>query len=237
MALLAVPTGVGVFGHSGSDSDSDSDGTHTHQHGVKNQVERMEDITGRTIQTRLLLLIDLVYRLVLFGSVPAAVDRNSTLSTCIGGGDSVGGDPGKDSKSLSKPNEKESASSKTRRQKSRELYELLSRADHSSGGPSASAGAGETSRTSGLSLRQSLRSSIGNPPLLAGRNKRGRSASGGSLAAAGAASTACAGFSSGGGGGGDGPSPSVIDENRQRKDCRRSTLERVHKLFWTSSFS
>ena len=64
----------------------------------------MEDITARTIQTRLMLLIDLVYRLVLYGSVPAAVDNLSlsVTSTLGGDGDDNSGDGGDKKSSSSK---------------------------------------------------------------------------------------------------------------------------------------
>ena len=46
----------------GNNGGSNSDGSHSHHHIFKKvQAERMEDIMSKTIQARLLLLIDLVY--------------------------------------------------------------------------------------------------------------------------------------------------------------------------------
>ena len=227
-------------GHTGSDSDGNNP---NHNNG---QVDPMDDITSRTIQTRLLLLIDLVYRLVLFGSVPAAVDKHSSLSVTTihhggSGGDGGGSGDGKNSKS-SKGDEsgkESSARASSRRLKSRELYEKLSRETAALSSLSAgSGGAGETSRTSSHLLRQSLaaqslRAAIGNPPLTGGGSSRGTSSNRGSRSAGGGGSLA--NLPSGGGGGDDDPSSSMADENRQRKDRRRATLERVHKLFWSST--
>ncbi len=58
----------------------------------------MDDVISGTVQTCLLLLIDLVYRLVLFGSVPTVVDQRGLLSATIvmgdDGNDGVGGNSG-----------------------------------------------------------------------------------------------------------------------------------------------
>ena len=78
--------GEDVLKSSGSDGVKDRDYHHLcveqnrQEGGGAAATDPLDDITSRTVQTRLLLLIDLVYRLVLFGSVPAAVDRNGTLS-------------------------------------------------------------------------------------------------------------------------------------------------------------
>jgi hypothetical protein len=49
--------------------------------------EPLDNVISGTVQTCLLLLIDLVYRLVLFGSVPAVVDQHGLLSATIVMGD------------------------------------------------------------------------------------------------------------------------------------------------------
>jgi len=127
------------FGRQGSESDDSQ---------YDRNVERMNEITAQTIQTRLLLLIDLVYKLVLFGTVPAAVDGRDPFA--------AGDDKGKEIKDRKKMLEKAIARRKENREKVSRMLE------GSSGG---------TSRTSSLSaLRQSLRSTaasggIGSPQL------------------------------------------------------------------------
>ena len=219
--------------------NSDSDGNNSTHNTSSNVDQSMEDITSRTIQTRLMLLIDLVYRLVLYGSVPAAVDNLSlsVTSTLGGDGDDNGGDGGDKKSSSSKKDVPSSRSAKKKLIKSdiqsreQELLELLARTEGSS---SRAGGGGETSRTSSHLLRQSLRA----PPLAGtSRTERKRALSSSSRLSGGGGSLANLPSSGGGGGGGgdNGPSSAVLDENRRRKDRRRATLERVHKLFWSST--
>ena len=198
----------------GSDSDGNHSSPNHHHHG--GQVEQIENITSRTIQTRLMLLIDLVYRLVLFGSVPAAVDKNTSLSVTA----AIDGGSG-DGKGSKKTTTGKDGSSKEARR---------SNQSSSSGRGGIAASEAETSRTSAHhALRESIRASIGNPPLSGGRARL--SGHGGSLANLPSSS----GGGGGGGGGDSGASSSILDENLQRKDRRRATLERVHKLFWSST--
>ena len=72
---------------SGSDDSTDCDAHRTtynrREEGGAAPKEPLDDVTSRTIQTRLLLLIFLVYRLVHFGSVPLAVYRRGLPSTAI----------------------------------------------------------------------------------------------------------------------------------------------------------
>jgi len=220
--------------------NSDSDGNNSNPYNSGNVDQSMEDITSRTIQTRLMLLIDLVYRLVLYGSVPAAVDNSSlSVTSALGGddNDNSGGDGG-DKKSSKKDVPSRSAKKKLIKSaiqsREQELLELLARTEGSSSGNnpySRAGGGGETSRAS--SLRQSLRA----PPLAgSSRTERKRALSSSSRLSGGGGSLANLGAGGGGGGGGDnGPSSAVLDENRRRKDRRRATLERVHKLFWSST--
>ena len=241
-------SGDGNIGSSGSATNnfmqhghnSDSDGNNS-THNSSNVDQSMEDITSRTIQTRLMLLIDLVYRLVLYGSVPAAVDNLSlSVTSTLGGDDNDSGGDGGDKKSSSSKKDVPSRSAKKKLIKSaiqsreQELLELLARTEGSSSGNnpySRAGGGGETSRTS--SLRQSLRA----PPLAGtSRAERKRALSSSSRLSGGGGSLANLPSGGGGGGGGDnGPSSAVLDENRRRKDRRRATLERVHKLFWSST--
>jgi len=222
--------------------NSDSDGNNSTHNTSSNVDQSMEDITARTIQTRLMLLIDLVYRLVLYGSVPAAVDNSSlSVTSTLGGDDNDNGGDGGDKKSSSSKKDVPSRSAKKKLIKSaiqsreQELLELLARTEGSSSGNnpySRAGGGGETSRTS--SLRQSLRA----PPLAgSSRTERKRALSSSSRLSGGGGSLANLPSSSGGGGGGgdNGPSLAVLDENRRRKDRRRATLERVHNLFWSST--
>ena len=63
----------------GSDESSSLPSKHYLQERGRGVMSPLDEITSRTVQTRLRLMIDLVYRLVLFGSVPAAVDRDKLL--------------------------------------------------------------------------------------------------------------------------------------------------------------
>ena len=179
---------VRQYGRKGSENDDNQ---------CDQNVELMNEVKAQTIQTRLLLLIDLVYKLVLFGSVPAAVDGRDPFS--------AGDDKGKEIKEKKQLLEKAIARRKENREKVSRILE------RSSGG---------TSRTSSLSaLRQSLRSTAASggmgSPQLGSSDKRGNPNDSGS--------------------GGDPPNPRVSEENRRRKDRRKTTLERVHQIFWSST--
>ena len=168
---------------------SESDDSH-----YERNMERMSDATSQTIQTRLLLLIDLVYKLVLFGTVPAAVDGQNPLTNT--------GDNGKESKDKKKILGKSAAQRK-------EIRDRVTRTLESS--------SGDTSRTSNLTaLRQSIRSTVASSlgsPQLSSDKRNGNTSDGG----------------------GDPPNASVAEENRERKERRKSSLERVHQIFWSST--
>lgn len=177
------------YGRQGSESDDSQ---------YDRNVERMNEIKAQMIQTRLLLLIDLVYKLVLFGTVPAAVDGRDPFAP--------GDDKGGDNKEKKKILEKAVARRKENREKVSRMLERSS--------------VGTTSRTSSLSaLRQSLRSTAASggmgSPQLSSDKRTGNINDSGS--------------------GGDPPNPSIAEENRRRKDRRKSSLERVHEIFWTST--
>ena len=179
----------------GRQSSANSDGDDSHH---DQNVERMNELKAQTVQTRLLLLIDLVYKLVLFGTVPAAVDAHGPFTS-------------EDDNSKDTLSERKSALEKAaaRRRESRERTARLL------------AASGDSSRTSGLSaLRQSLRSTIasggmGSPPL---SDKRSGSLN-----------------DKPGDGDRDPPNINISEENLQRKERRKSSLERVHQIFWSST--
>jgi hypothetical protein len=133
----------------GSGSDSDS-------HYRRKRRSKNAGITNETIQTRLVLLVDLVYRLVLFGSVPFAVDRQGVMAL-IHSSDNNGDDN-------SKNNSNEEAQKKKKRNHLSQFYDIMSRATRDTGG--------ETSRT--MALRSSVRNSLASsrslmsPPLPSG---------------------------------------------------------------------
>ncbi|KAL9178367.1 hypothetical protein ACHAXT_000014 [Thalassiosira profunda] len=173
---------------------------------------RLDDLTARTVQSRILLLIDLIYRLVLYGSVPAAVDATAALAS----GGSAGGT---DTKKAEEAPKKREAPVDNRT----EVERLLDGAAERPYEPPA--GGAASFRAPARAARRTLRG--------------GRT--GGSLAALGAASDARGGGASGGGGGsGSGggkstASPAAAEETRRRQSRRKATLRRVHDVFWTSA--
>ena len=177
-------------------------------------------VNDETIQTRLVLLIDLVYRLVLFGTVPCAVDgegARTSINTTVEGGEEndtnhLDGKPSSTARSAS--NNNDDAQKKRKRSNNNNLsnfYELMARAQ----GRGGDIGETATSRTS--ALRNSIRSTLASrgvtsPPLPGGKDK---------------------------GGNDDGDNkqvnPDVAEENRLRRERRKATLERVHSVFWKST--
>ncbi|KAL3795660.1 hypothetical protein HJC23_002067 [Cyclotella cryptica] len=209
---------------SGSDATGSDDGIHRKLKGWKNR-----GINNETIQTRLVLLIDLVYRLVLFGSVPSAVEREGALAslvqTPLEGGEDGGSDNGltpapKGGMYLTDDDVEKDR--KRKRNHTSPFYDVVPRTT------TTAAEGGETSRA--MALRRSIRSSFASgvslmaPPLSSGggRDKDKGNNGGGNN-------------SSGDGGGEKHVSSSVAEENRQRRERRKATLERVHRLFWSTT--
>ncbi len=203
-------------------------------------VDPMDDITSCTIQSRLLLLIDLVYRLVLFGSVPAAVDRH-TLSLRVGNDSKVADERVCSSKGCAQDNNSNRnesiprASTDNQVPRTRAQYDLIPRSDGSgsvvqgvaTGKIGSMAATDRTARTSYLQ-RLASRSSV--PPIMAGTSRSRGIGTKRSFARSSDNSVNGGDPSTGAGAGSKGE----IDENFRRKECRRSTLERVHKAFWSS---
>ncbi len=148
--------------------------------------EPLDDVISGTIQTCLLLLIDLVYRLVLFGSVPTAVDQHGLLSATIvmgnDGNDNIGSSSGGGTVKARRAAmvaawvcQKCRRSQRSLRANAREFYKFFPRSGGATGGVVASLSLGmggvvaalasEALQASSLLLCQALHSSImGNPP-------------------------------------------------------------------------
>lgn len=223
--MLANGSSSGSVSGSG-DEGSGSDGeAHRCHHCLRRQLigERKDGITSQTIQSRLVLLIDLVYRLVLFGSIPAAVDRKSFLVATTSNGDEGGDD---DKAAASQSSSIDDAKDKKKKK--------------SGSGPSAGAASpsGESSRTT--SLRQSLRSAIAGmsaPPFSSSSGTRGREKKSGISSSSSNNNSGVPSSSSGNGGDGSPPSSNATEEDRARKERRKSTLERVQRIFWATTLS
>ena len=150
----------------GSDESSSLPSKHYLQERGRGVMSPLDEITSRTVQTRLRLMIDLVYRLVLFGSVPAAVDRDKLLlSTAtmrrgddcnvdandgsrVGGG---GGTGTREGTSLA------AAADNAVSQSTRELHDFLSRNDGTAA--SSTTGLSSSSYASALLGRNGVSSS------------------------------------------------------------------------------
>lgn len=195
----------GPLDHDSSSEDgsgSDGDSNQRRQRRWRNG-----GVSNETIQTRLVLLVDLVYRLVLFGSVPHAVDKHGASSWVIPG---LADEDDTDAKPAAKGTSNEDAQKRKKRHHLSQFYEIMSRATRE---PS------DTSRTTSLrnSIRSSLavRGALSSPPLPTVADKDG----------------------SGDGGGDKEKqiNPFVTEENRSRRERRKATLERVHSVFWETA--
>lgn len=166
-----------------------------------------EAVNNELIQRRLVLLIDLVYRLVLFGTVPSAVDGEKARTSMkpVDGED----DTNLDGKPSAKSAPSEDGQKKRKRSNLSHFYELMARANR--GGDTGDLASSRTS-----ALRSSIRSTlasrgVGSPPLPSGKDKTGNDD------------------------GDKQVSPEVAEENRLRRERRKATLERVHSMFWNST--
>lgn len=191
---------VHMLVHGPLNDDSVDDGSDSKSYQQRKKRWKNWGINKETIQTRLCLLIDLVYRLVLFGSVPSAVDRQGALTSIHGGED----DTSDRSSSKFLPNN--DPQQKRKRSNLSQFYEMMSRATRDSG---------ETSRT--MAIRNTLRSSLASRGVAAtGADKdRGSNDIGGNKDKR--------------------VNPDVAEENRLRRENRKSSLERVHSVFWQTN--
>ncbi|KAL7467259.1 hypothetical protein ACHAXS_007506 [Conticribra weissflogii] len=216
---------------------------HGHSSISSGEWHRLDDISAEMIQTRLLLLIDLVYRLVLYGSVPAAVNpKLASLSESAtvggGGGGGSGGSGGDDDNT--RPNKGNgndgnahagSSSSSSNTSKKRK-HSILHDLDGSGGNV-------PESRSRLSTLRQSIRSSLArsSSPSTHIAGKRHSNDLGGSTGQGNRTGSA---RSAGAGGehrpsSTSSPNRALSDENKSRKERRKAALERVHRLLWSSN--
>lgn len=157
---------VHMLVHGQPDEDSSSEGgSDSDSHQRRKRRWKNGGINNETIQTRLVLLVDLVYRLVLFGSVPYAVDKEGALA--------VGTTDGDEDKSSLKSAANEDAQQKKKRTHLSHFYDIMSRATRETG---------ESSRTT--ALRNSIRASLASraamsPPLPTTSDKSGSGDGGG----------------------------------------------------------